>query len=48
MNGMNMGSNTGAVKAAIRKGGKMAGGKRRGPPAPKMRKGNKYQAKGGA
>ena len=35
------GSNTGAVKAAIKKGGSMAGGSRKGPAAPSMMKGNK-------
>jgi hypothetical protein len=30
------GANMGSVKSAIKKGGKMAGGKRKGPAAPSM------------
>lgn len=41
------GRNTGEVKRKIKQGGKMAGGSRRGPSAPNMRKGNKYQSKRG-
>lgn len=41
------GQNTSAVKSAIKKGGKMAGGHRKGPPAPNMRKGNPYASKKG-
>ena len=41
------GANTGAVKSVIKKGGDMAGGKRKGPAAPSM-KGSKFAAnKGG-
>jgi hypothetical protein len=43
----NYGKNTSAVKSAIKKGGNMAGGKRRGPAAPNMRKGNPYASKKG-
>lgn len=43
----NYGKNTGAVKSAIKKGGKQAGGSRMGPAAPNMRKGNPYSQKKG-
>jgi hypothetical protein len=39
------GANTGQVKAAIKKGGSMAGGKRKGPKAPGMNRQKMFRGK---